>query len=94
MGQSIADTPEERRLAALLTLGERQLAVAVHHLAPEGCMAEHVADCGEEAEFVSLQIEGGIAINGRVLRCQDGEAQIHFYGQLNPLAIDKVCRNS
>lgn len=92
----MAQVGEMERVAARVEadceINHRTFPVTVSEISCDGCLIEAADGELEPSEFLHLRIAGGLDVNGRVVWCQGGKAEIHFFGQIHPTAIDCLCR--
>lgn len=72
------------------TLGAATFPVRVSALSCDGCRIEADADWPAECDFLHLCLGGEIEINGRALRRTSGGLDIRFFGQIHPVAVDRL----
>lgn len=81
------------KVEADCVLNQRTFPVTVSEISCGGCVIE--ADAGEleQSDFLQLRIAGAMDVNGRVVWCNGSKAEIQFFGQIHPTAIDCLCRD-
>ena len=62
--------------------------ITMRELTTVGCSAIAPAEWEEDFEFIRLTITGRAQINGRVVSRAGRNAEIRFFGQINPRAIE------
>lgn len=81
---------EAHALAGQCDCEGHRYAVRILHLCAEGCEMEADFDWPGMADFVHLQIDNSIVMNGKLVRTQGRRAQMRFFGQIHPAAIAKL----
>jgi hypothetical protein len=80
------------KVEADCVLNQRTFPVTVSEITCNGCLIEALGDELEPSDFLHLRIAGAMDVNGRTVWCKDRKAEIHFFGQIHPHAIDCLCR--
>lgn len=80
------------RVEADCRLNQRHFPVTISEISPDGCVIEAATDELEPSEFLHLRIAGTMDVNGCTVWCQGGRAEIHFFGQIHPHAIECLCQ--
>ena len=65
-------------------------AVSIFQLCAEGCELEADVDWPGATDFVHLQIDNSIVMNGKLVWVRGRRAQMRFFGQIHPAAIAKL----
>lgn len=81
--------PAAAPVAAYCDAGEGPFAIALRALEPDGCIAEAARGWRGDEAFVRIALPGGGMIAGQVEAAAGHEAQIRFFGQLHPAAIER-----
>lgn len=89
-----AKSPRNRpcEIPSSCTLGDATFPVRVSALSCEGCRIEAEGDWPSECDFLHLCLGGEIEINGRALRRTRRGLDIRFFGQIHPVAVDRLAR--
>lgn len=80
------------RVEADCRIDRRTFPVTVSSLGSDGCVIESAGDELEPSEFLNLRIGGAMDVNGCTVWCDGRKAQVRFFGQVHPVAIDCLCR--
>ena len=72
-------------------LNQRRFPVTISEISSEGCVIEAADHELEPSEFLHLRIAGAMDVNGCTVWCQGRKAEIHFFGQIHPTAIECLC---
>jgi hypothetical protein len=67
-----------------------RFAVSISNLAAEGCELAADAEWPGATDFVRLQIDDSIVMNGKLVWVQGRRAQMRFFGQVHPAAIARL----
>lgn len=79
------------RVEADCELNQRHIPVTISEISPDGCVIESANDDLEPSDFLHLRIAGTMDVNGCTVWCKGRKAEIHFFGQIHPHAIECLC---
>jgi hypothetical protein len=73
-------------------INQRHFPVTISEISSDGCVIESANDDLEPSDFLHLRIAGAMDVNGCTVWCRGRRAEIHFFGQIHPHAIECLCR--
>ena len=77
-------------IAAQCAADRRRFAIDISDLTPDGCSASAPEDWNLADDFLELTIGESVDIKGRLEWCEGCMARIRFFGQLHPVAVERL----
>lgn len=69
---------------------DSNIAVSITSLTSDGCVLNADDDFAGAIDFLHLTIDGSIEMNGKLTWAQGRRAEMRFFGQVHPAAIEKL----